>query len=336
MRRRIFLFVSLIAPILASRPAIASSDRDYLLATASPGGTFYPVGVALAALVKATLQKSHGIALTTATTAGSAQNVRLLESGEAQFAILQGLFGSDARSGLGVFAESGPSGAVRSVTGLWPNVEQFVMRAEFRQSGTIEDLSALKGRPVVLGSLGSGTLASSITLLGNLGLQAEQAFQLLHMGYGPAADALQRGEVAAIALPAGLPTKALARLKSEMGQDAVILEFTEDQARRADGGRNLWQPYVLPADTYPDQAADIRTIAQPNFLAVREDVPEEDVYLITQALFDNLPLLHQMHAATQSMSPETALAGLPMPLHPGAARYFREAGVPIPDHLLDR
>ena len=76
------------------------------------------------------------------------------------------------------------------------------------------------------------------------------------------------------------------------------------------------------------------TIAQPNFLAVRADMSEEDVYKITKTMYENLPFLNAIHAATKAMDISKAVAGLPMPLHPGAVRYYREAGLNIPDRLI--
>ena len=95
----------------------------------------------------------------------------------------------------------------------------------------------------------------------------------------------------------------------------------------------MWTGYRIPAGTYPGQKADVDTIAQPNFLAVRADVPENDVYLITKTIYENLGFLRAIHKATNAMALEKAIAGLPAPLHPGAARYFREAGLDIPERL---
>jgi TRAP transporter TAXI family solute receptor len=77
----------------------------------------------------------------------------------------------------------------------------------------------------------------------------------------------------------------------------------------------------------------VNTIAQPNFLAVRADVDEEAVYPITKTVYENLPFLQNIHAATKAMALEKAIAGLPAPLHPGALRYYEEAGLTIPDRL---
>ena len=83
----------------------------------------------------------------------------------------------------------------------------------------------------------------------------------------------------------------------------------------------------------PGQKEDINTIAQPNFLAVLPELPEETVYLITKTIYENLPFLHNIHKATKAMSLERAINGLPAPLHAGAAKYYREKGIKIPASL---
>jgi len=119
-----------------------------------------------------------------------------------------------------------------------------------------------------------------------------------------------------------------------LGADATLLEFTDKQLERANNGLTLWTPYTIPANTYPGQTKDVNTIAQPNFLAVRDDIPEEDVYQLTKTIYENLPFLNSIHKATKAMSLQKAIAGLPVPLHPGAARFYREQGISIPAHLL--
>ena len=91
---------------------------------------------------------------------------------------------------------------------------------------------------------------------------------------------------------------------------------------------------MIPVETYPGQKKDINTIAQPNFLGVRADVDEDAVYQITKTIYENLPFLNAIHGATKAMAIEKAIAGLPMPLHPGAAKYYQEVGIEIPARLL--
>jgi len=208
------------------------------------------------------------------------------------------------------------------------------VKAEHAKTGTIADLSGLKGQPVAMGKKNSGTLGSNRYLLKNLALDLDQDFELVYGGYGPSADALQNGRVEAISTPAGVPTGAVTRALASMGEGVRMLEFNDEEAARADGGMGLWTRYVIPAGSYPGQTQDIRTIAQPNFLAVRADVDEDAVYRITKAIYENLPFLNSIHKATKAMALDKAIAGLPMPLHPGAARYYREAGLEVPQRLI--
>ena len=319
---------------LTQGPAAAQDARDYLLATASTGGTYYPVGVALATLTKVKLQPKQKINMSAINSAGSGENVKLLRENEAQFAILQGLFGHYAWNGKGPVEADGPQTHLRAVSMLWQNVEQFVVKSEHAKTGTIEDVLALKGSKMALGKKNSGTIGSNRTILGNLGLNMDEDFELAHMGYGPSAEALQNGQVEGMGTPAGTPTGAVTQAMAAMGDKITLLSFTEEQAAKADGGLGLWTPFKIAAGTYPGQDKDIMTIAQPNFLAVRADVDEDAVYQITKTIYENLPFLNSIHKATTAMSLDSALAGLPMPLHPGALKYYQEVGIEVPQNLI--
>lgn len=316
-------------------PALAQDPVEYILGTASTGGTYHPVGVALSTIIRVRLQPSAKIGMTAINTAGSGENVRLLRENEAQFAILQGLYGYYAVNGVGPIAEAGPQANVRSISMLWQNVEQFVMRADAAPTGTIQDVLDAQGQAMAFGRQNSGTIGSNRTIIGNLGADIDSAYELVYAGYGPSAEALQNGQVVGISTPAGVPTGALTSLFATAGDEVKFLQFTPEQAAAADGGFGLWTPYTIPAGTYPGQEEDWNTIAQPNFLAVNADVPEEHVYEITKTIYENLATLVAIHPAPKAMSLESALAGLPAPLHPGAMRYFEEQGVAIPDALKE-
>lgn len=320
--------------IAAFSPNAIAAPRDYILATASTGGTYYPVGVAIATLTKVKLQPKKKIGMSAINSAGSGENVKLLRDNEAQFAIMQGLYGYYAWNGKGPVEKDGPQTELRSVSMLWQNVEQFVLLSGLAKTGTIDDVANLKGKSAAMGKKNSGTIGSNRVILKNLGLDLDKDFSLVHVGYGPSADALQNGQVSGMSIPAGSPTGAVTKAFAAMGNKIKLLSFTEEQAKKADGGLGLWTPYKIAAGTYPGQSADIMTIAQPNFLAVRKDVPEEDVYLMTKTMYENLGFLNAIHSATKAMALEKAIAGLPVPLHPGAARYFKEAGLKIPENLM--
>lgn len=309
-----------------------AETKDYVLNTASTGGTYHPVGTAISTLSKVKLLPKQKFSLTAVNSAGSGANVQALGAGTADFAILQGLFGSYAVTGTGPITE--PQTNLRSVTMLWQNVEQFVVAAEKATTGTVDDLKALKGMPMGMGSKNSGTIGSNKVLLSGLGVDIESDYELVYAGYGPTADAMANGQAVGAGIPSGPPTGAITKLMAANEGKFSILNVTDEQLDAMDGGRNLWVPYTISAGTYPGQSADINTIAQPNFLAVNASVDEEHVYLLTKTMYENLGFLQAIHPATKAMAIEKAMAGLPAPLHPGAAKYYKEMGLEIPANLM--
>ncbi|EKO3857521.1 TAXI family TRAP transporter solute-binding subunit [Vibrio harveyi] len=311
----------------------AAEDRSYILATASTGGTYYPVGVALATLSKVKLAPKHHFSLSAISSAGSGENVKLLNENEAQFAILQGLYGAWAWSGEGPYEKSGRQEQLRSVSMLWQNVEHFIVRSDLAKTGTVTDLNNLDGKKFSIGKKNSGTENSGRQIMKGLKVDPDK-FNLAYMGYGGSASALQNGTIDGMNTPAGVPVGAVTQAFAALGKDISILSFTDYQIKEANGSYNLWTKYEIPANTYPGLDKPITTIAQPNFLAVREDISEEDVYQLTKAIYENLPFLQGIHKATKAMAIEKAIAGLPVPLHPGAARYYKEMGIEIPTDLM--
>lgn len=310
-----------------------AEDRSYILATASTGGTYYPVGVALATLSKVKLAPKHHFSLSAISSAGSGENVKLLNENEAQFAILQGLYGAWAWSGQGPYEKSGRQEGLRSVSMLWQNVEHFIVRSDLVESGTVSDLNNLDGKKFSIGKKNSGTENSGRQIMKGLEVDPDK-FNLAYMGYGGSASALQNGTIDGMNTPAGVPVGAVTQAFAALGDDIQILSFTDQQIKMANGKYNLWTKYEIPANTYPGVDKPITTIAQPNFLAVRQDISEEDVYQLTKTIYENLPFLQGIHKATKAMAIEKAIAGLPLPLHPGAARYYKEVGVEIPSELV--
>ncbi len=324
--------------LLAACAAVGLSTsayaEDYILATASTGGTYYPVGVAISTLTKVKLQPKHGIGMSAINSAGSGENVRLLREKEAQFAILQGLFGYYAATGTGPLESAGKQENIRSVSMLWQNVEHFVIDKEQVKSGTVEDLTAMKGKKMGMGKKNSGTIGSNKTLLAGLGIDIDNDYDLFYAGYGPTADALQNGQIAGLGIPAGTPAGAITKLLAADADGVKVLDVTDEQLEKMDGNKGLWTRYIIAAGTYPNQDSPINTIAQPNFLAVDASVSEDDVYKITKTIYENLAILNGIHKATKAMAIEKAIVGLPVPLHPGAAKYYQEVGIEIPDNLI--
>lgn len=333
MQKKPFLTsaLGLIAAATLSFSSVVSAEGNYVMGTATTGGTYYPVGVALSTLIKVRLEPTNNISVSAISSAGSGENLKLMDENQIQFSILQGLYGAWAWTGSGPVPEAHKD--LRSISMLWQNVEHFVVRSSVAKTGTMDDMKNLYGESFSIGARNSGTEGSGRFILGKLGVDLEQV-NIAYLGYGPSADSMQNGNIDGMNIPAGVPASAVTRAYANMGEDITTLDVTEEQLAKINSEFELWTPYEIPADTYPGQTKVINTIAQPNILSVRADVPEEDVYQITKTMYANLPFLNNIHPATKAMALEKAIAGLPMPLHPGAERFYREQGLDIPERLI--
>ncbi len=303
-----------------------ADDKNLILATATTGGTYYPVGVAIGTLISVKLAKEHKITATAINSAGSGENVQMLKNKEADMAILQALFGQNAYNGLGPY-KGKPVKNFRAITMLWENVEHFVLLSKYVKTGTMADLKNL-GQKFSIGKRGSGTEGSGRAILAALGMDPEKEMTLEYLTYSPSASAMMDGRIVGANLPAGPPVAAVTQLYAQVGgKNVTVLDFSDEEMETLHKAYPIWTRYVVKGGTYPGQEKDIRTVAQPNFLACRPDLPEETVYLITKTIFENLSFLHNIHKATMAMRVERATAGLPVPLHPGAAKYYKEKGI---------
>lgn len=309
-----------------------NTNRPYILTTATTGGTYYPVGVALATITKAQLYDTEGITLSAISSAGSMENIKLLRDNQAQFAILQGIFVPWAWNGDGPISQ--PQPWLRSICALWQNTDHFVLTRELAITGTIDDIGELDGERFAIGARNSGAERSGSHILDALGIDFRNTANLAYMGYGATANAIQDGTIVGMNVPAGVPVTAITRAFAMVGEDLTLLEFTEEQLERVNTRYPLWSLYEIPGGTYPNLPETIRTISHPNVFAVRADIPDDAVYQITKSIFENLAALHEIHKATREVTLENALNGLGAPLHPGAARYYREQGIEIPPELV--
>jgi len=327
------LLTSVITASMLTGAHAAKKEQKYVIATASTGGTYYPVGVGIATIASLKLAKKQKMTFSAITSAGSGENVDMLEKGEVDFAILQGLFGSMAWQGKAKY-EGKPKKNLRSVSMLWQNVEQFTVKSDVAKTGNIMDLKNLYGERFSIGGRSSGSRVSAETILSALGIDFSK-MNVQYLGYTPSSTALQDGKVKGMNTPSGPPTSAVTNVFASMGAKNIkVLDFSADDLKTIQKSYPVWTPFTIKAGTYPGQTTDIKTIAQPNLLVVTKDTPERTVYLLTKTVYENLPFLNTVHKATKAMSIQKAIAGLPMPLHPGAAKYYKEQGIKIPARLM--
>lgn len=331
--KRVMAVSAITAAMLTS--AVAKKEEKYVIATASTGGTYYPVGVGIATIASLKLAKKNKITFSAITSAGSGENIDMLEKGEVNFAIIQGLFGSMAWQGKAKY-EGNAKKNLRSITMLWQNVEQFTIKKDYAKTKNINDLKNLYGEKFSIGGRSSGSRVSAETIMSSLGIDYKK-MNLQYLGYTPSSTALQDRKIQGMNTPSGIPTSAVTNAFASIGADEIqILNFNKDDLKKIRDNYPVWTPYTIPANSYPGQKEAVNTIAQPNLLVVSKDTPEETVYLLTKTIYENLPFLNTVHKATKAMSLQKAISGLPMPLHPGAVRYFKEQGINIPAELMEK
>lgn len=330
MRYSLLIVLACCGLLLESCSEQSGQRRTYVLTTGTTGGTFYPVGVGLSTLVTAEPNSDFGVMAISS--AGSMENIKLLRDNQAQFGMILGIFGAWAWDGTGPIRN--PQSYLRSIGTLWPNVEHFVLSTDFVTSGTMADLNNLDGERYVLGMRNSGAEQTGAYILDLLGIDYADKFTLAYMGYGPAASAMQDGNIVGMNVPAGAPVSAITQAYAQVGDRMTILSFSDAEIAAINKEYPLWDKYDLAPGTYPYQNEKITTAYSPNVLVTRDDVPEAIVYQITKLMWENLATLQEIHSATKEMAIADALKGIALPLHEGAARYYRESGVVIPDHLL--
>jgi TRAP transporter TAXI family solute receptor len=329
----LLLFLTALVWVTLSSKAF-DKKLQLVLATATTGGTYYPVGVAIATITTNNLDVSDNISMTAITSAGSGENIQLLKNREADMAIIQSLYGAMAWQGRGRYKDK-PQRYIRSLTVLWENVEHFVLLEKYAESGDMSDLKNIRKKNFSIGKRGSGTETSGRVILEALGYDPSKDFKLKYLGYNPSAGALQNGRIVGMNIPAGPPASAITQAYAVLGPKGMrILDFTESHLKSVNSEYAVWKRATLEPGTYPGQDKPIQTISQSNLLVVHEDIGEEQIYKVVKNMYENLPFLRQVHRATEKMSIQNALEGLSVPLHPGALRYYKEQRLSIPSHLL--
>lgn len=330
------LFISLVSALSLCEISLAEeSSKSYLLATAGSGGTYYPIGVAIATIANEQAPEASGFSLSAISSAGSGENLALIQKDQAQFALIQNIWAQWALSSENQFAEkNSQTHNFKAIAVLWPNIEHFAIRKDYFETGHLADFKKLKNKGFAIGRKGSGTEVTNSYILQKIGIaNPETYFNLSHIGYTASVTAFAQGQIDGLNTAAGAPVGAMTALKIQQKDTLKLLNITDEQLVNINDERNIFSRFIIPAGTYPFQDEDIQSIAQPNLLIVRNDVPNEDVYLITKSIFESLNYLNKIHPVANYISLNTALTDLEIPLHAGAIQYYQETSIEIPEHL---
>jgi TRAP transporter TAXI family solute receptor len=201
---------------------------------------------------------------------------------------------------------------------IYPNYIQVVATAD---SG-ITTLADLKGKRLSVGAPKSGTELNARAILGAAGITYDDLGKVEYLPFAESVELMKNRQLDAILQSAGLGVASIRDLAASVPISVVSVP--------ADLVAQVGSPYVaatIPAGTYTGQDADVPTAAVVNFLATHSEVSDDLAYAMTKSLWDNLDELEAAHAAAKAIKRDQALTGMPVPLHPGAERYYREQGM---------
>lgn len=327
MKRRSLLFVMLFATLLLVLAACGgdkkeeggkSGDTDrsklkYSFMTGGTSGTYYPLGGGIAKVIT----DETGIQVDVLSSNGSANNILDVDAGQAEIAFAQTDVAQYAEEGINTF-DGKPTKNVSGVGALYPETIQIVTMA---QSG-IQSIEDLKGKKVSVGAPGSGTYINAEQILALHGMSIKDDIQAQHLDFGESAGSIKDGNIDAAFITAGTPTGAVEELKASA--EVYIVPMADDKIDELIAKYPFYAKNVIPAGTY-GLKEDISTVAVMAMMVVSKDLPEDVVYDITKAVFENTDKI--AHDKAKMIDSKTALEGVGIEIHPGAKKYFDEIGV---------
>ncbi|HEV7257700.1 MAG TPA: TAXI family TRAP transporter solute-binding subunit [Bosea sp. (in: a-proteobacteria)] len=304
---------------LAAGLAFAQAPAFLRIATGSTTGTYYPIG----RLIAGAISSPPELAVTAVASSGSVDNVNAIAGGSVESGFVQADIAYWAYSATGVFQGRPPMEELRSIANLYPESVHLVVR----KAANVQSVADLKGKRVSLDEPGSGTLLNAKAILAAFGL-GDRDIVGIYMSSEQAAVEMRAGAIDAFFLTSGFPATAIADLASA-GAGIDILPITGAPAEKLTRDFPFFAADEIPAGTYRDVGA-VRTVAVGAHWVTSSKVPADTVYAVTRALWSDKTraALDAGHAKGKAIQKATALSGLQgVPLHPGAERFYREAGL---------
>ena len=309
--RHLLLVVTFVAGTTASQAA------DFVnVLTGGTSGVYYPLGVALSQIYSKAMP---GAKTSVQATKASAENLNLLEAGRGEVGFTLGDSLSDAWKGDEEAGFKKPLKKLRGLAAIYPNYIQIVAAAD---SG-IKTLADLKGKRISVGAPKSGTELNARAIFKAAGMSYKDFSRVEYLPFGESVELMKNRQLDATLISAGLGVAALRDLATAV--KIVIVPVPAEVVAKV--GDAAYLAGTIPAKTYEGQDQAVASVAVQNFLVTHSGVPEDTVYKMTKSMFENLDQLHAAHAAAKTIRKEDAAKGSPVPLHPGAERYYREVGL---------
>lgn len=322
LTRRHILAATAAATLLgaATGPLAAQERMFFGIATGGTGGTYYPLGGMLAQLISNTAEiPGYKLSATAETGNASVANAQLLGRGEIESAFAAADILDAAYNGKNQF-EDGALENVRAIGALYPETVQLVVRAD---SG-IETFEDLKGKSISSGSPGSGQWQLLGDLLEAHGMSRDDVNED-YSSFSQSVDKIKDGNLDASLITAGLPTSSVIDLAN--GHDIAIVPLTGPAIAKLQETQPYYANAILPAGSYNGVDEDVPTLAVRAIWATHAEVPDEVIYAVTKALYENTETLGKVHPMGKQISADKALESVSVPVHPGAQKYYDEMGI---------
>jgi len=325
------VFLAFLMFLTVGFPAQAQEIRFFRIGTGTTGGTYFPIGGLLANAISNPPGSRPcdrggscgvpGLIAVAQATSGSVENIKEMRGGSLESALTQADIAFWSQQGTGPYKGQAPFTELTTIANLYTETVHLVVRAD----SDIKSVADLRGKSVSIGEEGSGTLVEAREILGAYGLK-EADVKPLYMKPGPAADRLAEGEIDAFFIVGGSPVAAVSDAAARI--PIRLVSFDDQPAEHLREKLPFFTETVIDEGVY-DGVGATRTLGVGAQWVVRSDVPEELVYGITRALWhaSTRRLLDNGHAKGASIQLSNAVNGLAVPLHPGAARYYREIGL---------
>ncbi len=316
-KQRRWMWTLVTATLVLGGFGTAVAENRLVIATASTGGTWYPLGGGIANLINQYVPDTSASAKPSG---ASVENIRTVGKGRVDLAIVMPDAAYSAYNGDGDFRAETKYDNLRGLFSTYP-IDEYLYAV--KGSG-LEKLEDLKGKRVAVGAAGSGTEVLSRMILETYGMTYEDLDERF-LSAPEATEALKDGTIDAALYLLGTPAPTLMDLVTQ--REIQFLSMGTERAKKFCEDHPTYAPVTIPAGTYAGQTEDFTTIQYYGIFIVNQDMSEQMAYDITKAVFDHLDELSKIHKAFQAIKLESATKSIAIPLHPGAEKYFREKGV---------
>ncbi|MGY4688518.1 TAXI family TRAP transporter solute-binding subunit [Salibacterium sp. K-3] len=287
-------------------------DMFLTVATGGTSGVYYPIGGALSNLYESELNTDSSVQ----STGASVENINLLEEDRAELAITMSDAVSQAYEGTGAFEDEEAKEGLRGMASLYPNYVQVVTTED---SG-IESMEDLEGMDVGVGAPNSGVELNAQMVLEAHGMSYDDINEDF-LSYSEAIDQMQNNMIDAAFVTSGLPNSTVIDLSTQ--EDVKIVPIEGEALSQLQEEYAFFGEGTIEKDVY-ETGEDIQTATIMNVMLVNESLSEEEVYELTETMFNNIGTIQDAHNAAQDIDLESVTEGMPVPLHPGAEQYYEE------------